>query len=595
MTGIGPLSVRPRIRRRSPGQQTAFKAVLPDLLQRILAARNVCDDESLGLEPHRLYPPSALKGMEQAVALLVSQLQAQAEGRGRILIVADFDADGATSCALLIRGLQSLGFSRPEYVVPNRFEFGYGLTPEIVNLAAKRHPDLIITVDNGISSVDGVETARALGIRVLITDHHLPGNRLPDADAIINPNQPGCGFPEKSLAGVGVAFYLLLALRARLREDRWFEKNGVAEPNLAGLLDLVALGTVADVVPLHRNNRILVNEGLRRIRAGRACAGIMAILEVAGREHEDLVAADLGYAVAPRLNAAGRLEDMSQGIECLIVDDPEQARLMADSLDTINHQRRSIEAEMRTRADSVLAEMKIDGAANGGLPAGLCLYDPGWHQGVVGILASRLKDALHRPVIVFADASDDEGRGAALKGSARSVPGLHIRDALEHVASQNPGLVSRFGGHAMAAGLSLDRCDLERFSGAFDQCVQQWLGDAVGQGTVMTDGELSADELALDTARMLRDAGPWGQAFPEPVFDGEFVILHQRLVAERHLKLVLALPEGSRELDAIAFNVDTDMWPDATVQRARMVYRLDVNRFRGQSRLQLIVELIEVP
>jgi len=564
---------------------------MPELLQRILAARNVCDDESLSLAPEHLHPPSALKGMDEAVALLIAHMQ------GRILIVADFDADGATSCALLIRGLRSLGFSHLDFVVPNRFEYGYGLTPEIVSLAAKRKPDLIITVDNGISSVEGVETARSLGIQVLITDHHLPGNTLPAADAIINPNQPGCEFPEKSLAGVGVAFYLLLALRARLRNDHWFEVNGVKEPNLASLLDLVALGTVADVVPLQRNNRILVNEGIRRIRKGRACAGIMALLAVGGREHQDLVAADLGFAVAPRLNAAGRLQDMSQGIDCLLSDDLEQAMRMAQSLDGINRQRRAIETEMREKADDVLAGMQLEGVeggtGNGGLPAGLCLYDAGWHQGVVGILASRLKDALHRPVIVFADAGDEEDGETMLKGSARSVSGLHIRDAMEHVATQNPGLISRFGGHAMAAGLSLQKQHFAAFSDAFDRCVQQWLGDAVGEGIVLTDGELSADELALETAQMLRDAGPWGQAFPEPVFDGEFLVRQQRLVADKHLKLVLCLPGESQVIDAIAFNVDTSIWPDVNVNRARLVYRLDVNRFRGQASLQLIVEHIE--
>jgi len=564
---------------------------MPPLLARILAARDVCNDEQLSLKLDCLYPPSALKGMDQAVSLLGEQLVRQ----GRILVVADFDADGATSCAVLLRGLASMGFPFLDFVVPNRFEYGYGLTPEIVALAAQRRPDLIITVDNGISSIEGVDAAHALGIKVLVTDHHLPGEILPAADAIINPNQPGCSFPEKSLAGVGVAFYLLLAMRARLRERGWFADNGRQQPNLGDLLDLVALGTVADVVPLERNNRILVNEGLRRIRKGRCCAGIKALIDVACRDAGSLLASDLGFAVAPRLNAAGRLEDMSQGIDCLLTDDPEQAERMAAALDGINRQRRSIEADMREQAERVLVDMQLqdEGGEHKQLPAGLCLYDSSWHQGVVGVLASRLKESLHRPVIVFADAGEEEGGQPMLKGSARSVAGLHVRDALERIATLHPGMVSRFGGHAMAAGLSLRGDQLSRFGEAFDKQVTATLGATVGQGVIVTDGELPAEALVMETASLLQEAGPWGQAFPEPQFDGEFVLHQQRLVGGSHLKLTISVPGESQQLDAIAFNVDPEVWPNANISRARLVYRLDVNRFRGQSTLQLVVEYLE--
>ncbi len=582
---------RRRIVRRRVDKPAAFGSEMHPLLARILAARDVCNDEQLSLKLDCLHPPSALKGMSQAVSLLCEQLVSQ----GRILVVADFDADGATSCAVLLRGLASMGFPFLDFVVPNRFEYGYGLTPEIVALAAQQHPDLIITVDNGISSIEGVDAAQALGIRVLITDHHLPGETLPAADAIINPNQSGCPFPEKSLAGVGVAFYLLLALRARLREQGWFTDSGRAQPNLGDLLDLVALGTVADVVPLERNNRILVNEGLRRIRQGRCCAGIRALIDVAGRDAGALRASDLGFAVAPRLNAAGRLEDMSQGIDCLLTDDPGQAARMAVALDAINRQRRTIEADMREQAERVLMDMQLQDAEgrHRQLPAGLCLYDRSWHQGVVGILASRLKESLHRPVIVFADAGAEEGGEPMLKGSARSVPGLHIRDALERIATLHPGMVSRFGGHAMAAGLSLRSDQLSRFGEAFDKQVAISLGDSVGEGMIVTDGELPAEALVMETASLLNEAGPWGQAFPEPQFDGEFVLHQQRLVGTNHLKLIVSVPGDTRQLDAIAFNVDTAVWPDATVSRARLVYRLDVNRFRGQDTLQLVVEYLE--
>ena len=451
-------------------------------------------------------------------------------------------------------------------------------------------------MDNGISSIDGVAAARERGIQVLITDHHLPGDDLPEADAIVNPNQPGDTFPSKSLAGVGVIFYVLLALRARLREEGWFASAGIAEhpspfrgrePNLAQLLDLVALGTVADVVPLDHNNRILVSQGLARIRAGRCCEGVRALLDVAGRNPRQLVAADLGFAVAPRLNAAGRLEDMSLGIACLLSDDAAQARGMATRLDQLNKERRGIEAQMQKEALAAIAALRVS-EDDPALPGGVCLFQEQWHQGVIGILASRIKDRLHRPVIAFAQAGENE-----LKGSARSVSGVHIRDVLDAVAAHHPGLVSKFGGHAMAAGLTLPRQNLAAFSAAFDEEVRRYLAPEDLRGVVLSDGELAAEELNLDFAETLRSAGPWGQTFPEPVFDGAFEIIDQRIVGERHLKMVLKAAGNDRLFDAIAFNYGECGVPRDTPQ-IRVAYRLDVNEYRGQRSAQLLVEHIEI-
>ncbi len=580
------------IRRRQPADEARFSSAVAPLMQRILAARGVCSDHECRLRAAELYKPDAFAGMDEAVALLAAQLH----GGGRVLIVSDFDADGATSCALAVRALRAMGMTHVDYIVPNRFEYGYGLTPEIVDLARGCHPDLLMTVDNGISSIEGVDAAHAQGMQVLITDHHLPGERLPAAEAIVNPNQPGCDFPGKGLAGVGVVFYLMLALRARLRADGWFGGEGPAtEPNMADFLDLVALGTVADVVPLEHNNRILVSEGLQRIRAGRACAGVLALLEIANRRRQTLDAGDLGFAVAPRLNAAGRLQDMSLGIDCLLEDDPEQARRMAAELDTINEARKEIEQEMQTSALETL-ERDLQAArqrSGGQLPAGVCLYDSSWHQGVVGLLASRLKDRLHRPVIVFADAGSAEQPGR-IKGSARSVAGLHIRDALARVATGWPGLLERFGGHAMAAGLTIDRADYQRFADAFAEVVEAELGDQAGRGVLVTDGSLENGELTLETAELIRCYGPWGQGFPEPRFDGIFEPLEQRLVGERHLKMRVVPADGGDALEAIAFNVDTGRWPDRNASRLQLVYRMDVNEFRGRRELQLLVDHLEV-
>jgi single-stranded-DNA-specific exonuclease len=548
---------------------------LPPLLTRLYAARGVQSVEELDKGLARLIPYQQLKGMDAAVELLVSALQQ----RERILIVGDFDADGATASTVGVLGLRLLGAAHVEYLVPNRFEFGYGLTPEIVAVALNSQPQLLMTVDNGISSVEGVAAAKAAGLKVLVTDHHLPGPELPAADAIVNPNQPDCSFPSKALAGVGVMFYVLLALRARLREIGWFAQQGLAEPNLAELLDLVALGSVADVVPLDANNRILVHQGLARIRAGRARPGLRAILEVAGRHHGRITSTDLGFILGPRLNAAGRLDDMSLGIECLLCDDEALARDMAVELDQLNQDRKAIEQGMQREA---LAQLKDLPVAD--MPFGLCLFEADWHQGVIGILASRLKERYHRPTIAFADAGD-----GVLKGSARSVPGFHIRDALDAVAAKHPGLISKFGGHAMAAGLSLPSINFPAFAEAFDQEVRRQLAEDDLTGRLLSDGTLSIEEYNLELARALRNAGPWGQHFPEPLFHGIFQVVQQRLVGERHLKMVLKTECGSQTLDAIAFNIDREQWPNPTVRWVELAYKLDVNEYKGNETVQLMV------
>ncbi|MFT5781689.1 MAG: single-stranded-DNA-specific exonuclease [Pseudomonas sp.] len=552
-----------------------FLGDLPPLLTRLYAARGVQSAAELDKGLARLIPFAQLKGIDTAVSLLVTAL-AQ---RQRILIVGDFDADGATASAVGVLGMRMLGAAHVDYLVPNRFEFGYGLTPEIVAVALQRQPDLLLTVDNGISSVEGVAAAKAAGLTVLITDHHLPGPALPAADAIVNPNQPGCEFPSKALAGVGVMFYLLLALRAKLRELHWFAEHSIVEPNLAELLDLVALGSVADVVPLDANNRILVHQGIARIRAGRARAGLRAVLEVAGRDYQRINSTDLGFILGPRLNAAGRLDDMSLGIECLLCEDQALARDMAQQLDELNKDRKTIEQGMQREA---LAQLKDLPLAD--MPFGLCLFEPDWHQGVIGILASRLKERYFRPAIAFADAGD-----GLLKGSARSVPGLHIRDALDAVAAKHPGLISKFGGHAMAAGLSLPQEHYGAFAAAFDAEVRRQLHADDLTGRLLSDGQLAVTEFNLELAKALRHAGPWGQHFPEPLFHGVFQVVQQRLVGEKHLKLVLKTECGSIELDGIAFNIDRDVWPNASVRWVELAYKLDVNEFRGRENVQLMI------
>jgi single-stranded-DNA-specific exonuclease len=559
--------------------EPAHDLPVPPLLQRIYAARDLRSPHELQRELRLLTSPTALLNMGQAVDLLYTALRE----RWRILIIADFDADGATSCALAVRALRTLGADWVSYRVPNRFEHGYGLTPEIVAVAAEEQPDLLVTVDNGISSHEGVKAAQARGMKVLITDHHSPGRELPAAEAIINPNQPGDGFPSKNLAGVGVIFYVLMALRARLREVGWFAERGLAEPNLAQFLDLAAFGTVADVVRLDHHNRILVEQGLRRIRQGQCVPGITALCEVTGRPQTRLSASDIGFYLGPRLNAAGRLEDMSQGIECLLSDDLETARSIARRLHEINRQRGELTAAMETQALARIDRLVPDA---GELPFGLCLFDPEWHQGVVGIIAGRLKERLNRPVIVFA--ADRDGR---IKGSGRSVAGMHLRDALAAVATQNPGLISHFGGHAMAAGLTLAMEHFESFNQAFDAQTRQWLSDDDLHGRLLSDGELAPAEFSLEIAELLREGGPWGQGFSEPLFDGVFEVLSHQVMKEQHLKLSLRLPGAGLTLEAVAFNQSSHFVPGTA--RVRIAYRLDVNEWRGQRRLQLLIAHLE--
>ncbi len=567
---------------RTPGDLVLPES-LPPLVRRIYSQRPLAALTELELTLSQLIPPARLKGIDAAVDLLEAALK---EGE-RLLIVADFDADGATSCALALTVLRALGCAHVDYIVPNRFEYGYGLTPEIVELAKGKNPDLIITVDNGISSIEGIESARAAGIKTLVTDHHLPGRELPAADAIVNPNQPGCEFPSKSIAGVGVIFYVMLALRSRLRDNGWFTSKGIPEPNLAEQLDLVALGTVADVVALDHNNRILVSEGIKRIRAGRARPGILSLLTLAKRNFSTLAASDLGFAVGPRLNAAGRLDDMSTGIECLLTQSEHEAHEYALELDGMNKDRRDIEAGMREQAFALVDQLAFDADD---LPAGLSLFDERWHQGVVGIVASRIKERCHRPVIAFAlaDADDPESE---LKGSARSIPGFHIRDALDAVAAANPGLVTKFGGHAMAAGLSLSRANFDAFAQAFAAEATRVLSPELLQATIVSDGELSAEELTLGCAADLAAAGPWGQAFPEPTFHGRFKLQQQRRLGENHLKMVLSpLGDDGFLVDAIAFGVSEADWPASSATEIELAYRLNINEFRGARTLQLMVE-----
>lgn len=554
---------------------TAFSSVL----NRVYANRNIHSKDELDYSISQLLPFNQLKGISEAANLIADAIKKKL----KITIVGDFDVDGATSTTVAVKALYSMGATQVDFIVPNRFEYGYGLTPEIVKVAVEQfNPDVIITVDNGISSLEGVKLAKELNLTVIVTDHHLPAETLPVADAIVNPNQPGCSFPSKMLAGVGVIFYVMLAVRSLLREQDWFKKN---EPNLAELLDLVALGTVADVVPLDHNNRILVSQGLARIRSGKVRAGIKALIDVAGRESDRLIASDFGFAIAPRLNAAGRLDDMSLGINCLLSDDIYHARGIAQQLDEINFARRDIEADMKEQALKILDGMHLDEDKN--LPYGLCLFDENFHEGVVGIIASRIKDQWNRPVIVFAKTDD-----GLLKGSGRSIKGLHLRDALDSVATKHPGLISKFGGHAMAAGLSIDEAGYEVFSKSFDEEVRRHLNEDNLQGVIMSDGELLSDEFSMATAEELRFAGPWGQLFQEPVFDGLFNIKSKRIVGEKHLKMSLQPVDSKLEIDAIAFNITDEDW-SPELKQAKVAYRLDVNVFRGNKSLQLMVEHIE--
>lgn len=571
--------ISPSIRRLPHHLAVASAQTPQQLLATLYAQRGLTDPDQAAPRLDTLAPINALRGIDQAVAVLADHLRDGAH----LLIVGDYDADGATGSALAVRGLRALGAARVSFLTPSRFAFGYGLSPAVVDAAMPLAPDLIITVDNGIASLAGVAHACQLGIPVLVTDHHLPGAQLPDAIAIVNPNQPGCTFPSKHLAGVGVVFYLLAALRAHLRASGWFTGQRV-EPNLAELLDLVALGTVADVVTLDRNNRILVEQGLRRIRAGRCSAGILALLQVAKRDPARATTTDLGFFVGPRLNAAGRLENMSLGVECLLTDDPAQAAAMAQTLDELNRKRRDIEGEMKQQAESVLDQLVLDGTA---LPPGLCLFGADWHQGVSGIVAARLRERYHRPVIAFA-AGDD----GLLRGSARSIDELHIRDAIDWVDRQHPHLIERFGGHAMAAGLTLRAECFAAFRAAFIDAVRAQLGDIPPQPELLSDGPLPPHLLTLETAELLHFAGPWGKGFTEPQFDDAFDVIDARIVGERHLKLKVATPDGT-PLDAIGFGLGECL--SAAQGRVRLAYRLDVNDYRGVRSPQLMLAALHTP
>lgn len=574
------------IQRRPEPDLAQLPDTIPPLLRRIYLNRGVSSVEQLEKAAKALHSYQQLHGIDAAVELLFGAIKQQK----RIIVVGDFDADGATSSALSVLALRMLGSHNVDYLVPNRFEDGYGLSPEVVEQALAMNAEMIMTVDNGVSSIEGVRFAKQHGLSVLVTDHHLPGAELPEADAMVNPNLQQCAFPSKALAGVGVAFYLMMALCVHMRRCGWFAEQGMAEPKLMELIDLVALGTVADVVPLDENNRILVHQGLQRIRAGKARPGIQALIEVAKRDARKLVASDFGFALGPRINAAGRLDDMSFGVELLLSNNIHAARRMASELDGLNQTRKEIEEGMKQEAMAFCERLQFGKDTE--LPHGLVMFQRDWHQGVIGILASRIKEQFHRPVIAFADGGD-----GLIKGSCRSIPGLHMRDALDKIDTQNPGIILKFGGHAMAAGLTIEEHNFERFSRLFDEVVRQDLDDALLKGVILTDGELAPEEFSMHVAEMLRAGGPWGQAFPEPVFDGEFKVLHQKLVGEKHLKLMLEpLHKGHPTnimIDGIAFNVDLRRWPDASVKTVRLAYKLDINEFRGNQSLQLMVDHLE--
>ena len=570
-----------RLVRRASNARLALdleQKVQSALLARLFAQRGIVDQSEIDFSLGNLLPPDSMKGLTEAANVVASTIV----NRQKIIIVGDFDADGATSTALMVHCLRACD-ADVDYLVPNRFEFGYGLTPEIVAVAAKMQPALIVTVDNGISSVDGVGAANALGIETVITDHHLPGDVVPAATAIVNPNQTGCAFPSKALAGVGVSFYLLSAVRKVLRQKSWFEQKQLSEPLLADYLDLVALGTIADVVPFDKNNRVLVNEGIRRMRAGKIRPGIRALLAVSGTNFKKLISRDIAFGVAPRLNAAGRLEDMSIGIECLLSETDAGAVVLAEQLDGINKARRSIEDEMKDQAiEIVKAAVASNSESTKTEKYGVCLYNASWHQGVVGIIASRIKDRVHRPTIAFAKVSDTE-----IKGSARSIHGLHIRDALDAIATANPGLIDKFGGHAMAAGLSLPLAKFAEFAALFDAEARKGLSKGDLEQQVVSDGELEG-KFNLATARKIAEAAPWGQGFPEPVFDGEFEIIDQRILGSRHLKLRLL--KDDELIDAIAFNHNRLI----EERIKRMAYRIDINEYRGLEKIQLIIEAVDL-
>ncbi|WGE86123.1 single-stranded-DNA-specific exonuclease RecJ [Actinobacillus equuli] len=558
---------------------TSIKLSEHPLLNRLYQSRGISSPQELERTLQFLHRPNQLANIDAAVELLVEAYKQQS----RIIIVGDFDADGATSTALAILALRQLGFENVDYLIPDRFSQGYGLSLAVAEMVLAKGTDIMMTVDNGISSFEGIDLLKEHGIKVLVTDHHLPAENLPNADAMVNPNLADCTFPSKSLAGVGVAFYVMLALRGRMRELGCFKEK---EPNLAELLDLVALGTVADVVPLDHNNRILVHQGLNRIRSGYCRAGIRALAEVSKRDLPALQASDLGFAIAPRLNAAGRLENMSLGVELLIADNMEIARQLAFELDSLNQTRKEFEQEMKTEALAICAN--LPSLMQKEQAHGIVLYQPDWHQGVIGILASRIKDQFHRPVIAFAQESEDS---ECLKGSARSIAGLHMRDLLERIDSLYPDLIIKFGGHAMAAGLTIHQENFLRFQKIFDEIINEIIEPEQLQGVIYTDGELAPSELNIEIAELLQQAGPWGQNFPEPTFEGEFRLLQQRILGGKHLKLMVEQPNGGL-FDAIWFNADLRYFPDLSIKQVKLIYKLDINEFRGNKSLQLRVDTL---
>ncbi len=576
--GTVPAGSRREILRRAPGAVDALPGHLHPVLRRVYAARGVGSADDLDLDLRQLLPVSTLDGIGAATALLVEHIR-----RGsRLLVVGDFDADGATSTALVLRQLRRLGHEAVGFRVPDRMRHGYGLTPALVADLTEQS-DLLITVDNGVAAQAGIEAARARGMPVLVTDHHLPGPTLPSPAAMLNPNLPGAVFGSHALAGVGVAFYLMAAVTRELERER-----GVRLPPVTDLLDLVALGTVADLVPLDRNNRILVREGLRRIRSGRTCPGLLALAAVASTEAGEITTRTLGFQVAPRLNAAGRIDDMAIGIRCLLSDDPAAARALARELDAINRERRELEGRMQEEAGAAVRQLHL---REGSLPAGLALFDAGWHVGIVGLVATRVRERVHRPVVAFAPAGEQE-----LRGSARSVDGLHIRDVLEAIAAREPDLIERFGGHAMAAGLTLHPARLARFAEAFADEVGRLLPPERMRGTIETDGALAPAEISLETALALEGGGPWGQGFPEPLFDNEFEVLESRVVGQSHLKFLLRAAPATLPVEAIAFGRANAPPPQPLPAGARvhLCYRLQPNRWGGGVRTQLTSEYLEV-
>lgn len=566
------------IRRKAISEQPLSNTMSP-VLDRVLRQRGVQTVDDIDTQTKSLLHYNSLLNIDSAVDLVVDAIV----NDQMMCIVGDFDADGATSVALCMLCLRDFGHQRVSYIVPNRFDNGYGLTEPVVELAEQNNTELLITVDNGISSHAGVAKAKAANIKVLVTDHHLPSNTLPDADAILNPNLTGCLFPSKHLAGVGVAFYLMLAVRAKLMSINYFASKQLPVPKIANYLDIVALGTVADVVPLDKNNRILVQQGLQRIRSGKSRPGIKALLDVSNRSYHKMTSTDLGFVLGPRLNAAGRLDDMSTGIECLLTESYEHARSLAAALEELNQSRRHIEQEMQQEAEAHLASVLLEEQQ---APAGICVYQENFHVGIVGIVAGRLKEKYYRPTIVFASENEDE-----MKGSARSVPGLHMRDLLAQIDTQSPGLIKKFGGHAMAAGLSLKKSNFDVFVEAYQQASKAMTESLPKKAQLFSDGELTTAEMTLNTAHEINTTVPWGQMFELPLFDDVFEIVQQRIVGQKHLKLVVS--KGGQLFDAIAFNVDVNQWPQQSATSVRLAYQLDINEFNHRTNLQLLVRALE--